>query len=70
MKGQALVYNASIFGGVVLTCVGVSMEFGLGFGLTAAGLLIVGITISVLRLLVRGSAKCSCPLTRSIAHRR
>ena len=54
MKGQALVYNASIFGGVVLTCVGVSMEFGLGFGLTAAGLLIVGITISVLRLLVRG----------------
>ena len=44
------VYNVSVACGVALTAIGLGVEFGIGYGLAAAGVLIVGLSLYGARL--------------------
>jgi hypothetical protein len=46
---KQIVFNLSLLAGVVLVGAGVGLEFGLGFGLLAAGVLVVAITVHLAR---------------------
>lgn len=46
---KLIVFNLSLLIGLVLAGVGVGVEFGIGFGLLAAGALLVVLTVYVQR---------------------
>lgn len=50
---RAFVFNAAIATGVTLTGVGVGLEYGLGAGLAAAGLLICALSVAALHLSIK-----------------
>ena len=51
---KSYVYNAAILVGVTLTGTGLGMQYGLGAGLAAAGLLICALSVTALYLAIRG----------------
>lgn len=48
-----VVYNATVGVGVVLTSVGAGAQFGWPSGLMTAGALLIGLSVFMLRLVVR-----------------
>jgi len=47
---KPIVFNASLFAGVLLIGIGVYVEFGVGYGLLASGAVVVGLTLYLARL--------------------
>lgn len=46
---KQIVFNLSLLVGTALVGAGVGLEFGLGYGLLAGGLLVVGLTVHLAR---------------------
>lgn len=53
---KAHVFNGTLVTGVTLTGTGVGLQYGLGAGLAAAGLLVCALSVAVLHLWMKGTA--------------